>query len=208
VAVAEVAQRKREAASGANGPRAVSLSTVAKAASLGFVSPDVYQERLRDAGYSDDDVALEMELLTTEIAAVAASRARERQANSGAAATGLTLSQVAAAVKAGAATLSDYQARARALGLSDADVTMLVRVLGDELEATRAAKARRETIDGELAAKSFSLATLEDQVRAGAVSLESYEAALVSKGYAPDDAALLAGLLEDDFSGGAPPAGS
>lgn len=197
VAQAEAARQRRAVVDAGRGDRALPLSTVRQAARLSIITPAVYQQRLTDAGYSSDDIAIEMDLLTTEMADAQAARDKQAAADAAPASPGLSLAQLERAVKAGTASLDDYRARAVAIGLSADDVDTLTRVVGDELLTSQAARARRAEIASTLDVKNIALGPLEDQVRAGAVSLEQYRASLVGAGVALDDAALLVGLLED-----------
>lgn len=197
VAQAEAARQRRAVVDAGRGDRALPLSTVRQAARLSIITPAVYQQRLTDAGYSSDDIAIEMDLLTTEMADAQAARDKQAAADAAPASPGLSLAQLERAVKAGTASLDDYRARAVAIGLSADDVDTLTRVVGDELLTSQAARARRTEIASTLDVKNIALGPLEDQVRAGAVSLDQYRASLVGAGVALDDAALLVGLLED-----------
>jgi hypothetical protein len=195
VADAVAARTRREAADATPGARALPLSTVRQAARLSVISPDVYEARLVDAGYSDDDVSIDMELLLTEIADVQAARAKrdalERQVN----ARGLTLADVERAVKAGVATVEDYRAKALTLGYSLDDVTTIVGVLEQELVSLGAAKARHAQIEGELLTRGVSLAQIEKTVISGAATIDDYIAQLEALDYSTDDAELLGTLL-------------
>lgn len=206
LAQAEAARRRRDTAAATNGPRELPLDVVARAARLGIVSVSVYQDRLARAGYSPDDIALETELLTTEIADVQAARQQRDALPFTIGEKGLTLAQLAGAVKAGVRPLEDYRAAAITAGLRADAVETLVRVLGDELRETQAAKARREQIGSELDARGTSLAVLGEQVRSGALTLDAYFEQLVALGIAPEDADVLWTLLSDELAGGPVPA--
>lgn len=197
VAAADAARQRRDEADARSGARALSLDRVARAVRLGLVSPAAYRDRLARDGYSDDDIAIELALLVQEIADVQATRAKRDAADQAAAVRGLSLADVARGVKAGAATIDDYYARAFALGYSSADADVLVAVLNDELAAIADARSRRTSIDGELTARTLSIGQLEAAVKVGAVSIGDYIAQLESWGYGADDAELLAGLLVD-----------
>jgi hypothetical protein len=142
------------------------------------------------------------ELLLLEIADVQAARQTQAAADQAAPASGLTLAEIARAVKAGALTLDDYRARAVELGLGQDDVDTLTRVLGDDLAETRAAQARRTELASTLKAQNVSLAVLEDQVRQGALTLDGYFDTLVRAGLAPEDADVLWTLLADELGAG------
>lgn len=195
VADAESArQRRDQPSSGSAGPR-LSLDRGRQAARLGLITPATYADRLRRDGFSDDDIAIEMELFLLEVGAVQTDRARRDVIERELVAKGLSLEQLARAVRVGLQPLEAYQASAIELGYEQADVAILVRVLGDELRATQAAKARRDELAGELTARSFSLAELEAGALAGTLTVAQFIAELTTAGLAPDDAELLGALL-------------
>lgn len=65
---ADAARARRDTADRASGPRAVPLSTLARAVRLGVRPFEEYEAALRAAGYSDADLLLESDLLVAEIA--------------------------------------------------------------------------------------------------------------------------------------------
>lgn len=202
VAEAEAARARRLEADARPDARALPLSTIARAARLGVVTPAVYRQRLTAAGYTDDDVAIELELLTTEIADVQAARQQRQAAPPASAPAGLSLEQLARAVRRGLKTLEDFRARAFELGLSPDAVTTQIRVLGDELKETELAKQRRAAIGSELDAKSISLTDLEQRVLSGVDTMSTFVKTLVAAGLEPEDAALLGSLLGDEVTNG------
>jgi hypothetical protein len=195
IAAADAARQKREAAAGASVQTRAPLATIARAARLGIVSPDVYAQRLTDAGYTDDDISIELDLLAVEIADAQAARAKAAAAEAKTADRGLSLDQLARAVKLGAATMDDYRARALSLGYSDDDVATLVQVLGADLQSIQDAQARHDTIGGQLTARNLSLSELDDAVKNNLMSVDAYNARLLALGYTQDDADLLTTLL-------------
>jgi hypothetical protein len=202
VTQADAARRRRDAADAARAKPALPLATLARAARLGIVPMATYQQRLVDDGYSSDDVAIEMDLLTAEIADTQAARDRQAAADAAPATVGVSLSQLERGVRAGTATLEDYRARAIAIGLAADDVDTLTRIIGDEALTSQAARARRAELASTLETKNLALGPLEDQVRRGELSIDNYHAALVGAGVALDDAALLAGLLAASLAAG------
>lgn len=192
---AEAARAKRTAAAGATVETRVPLATVARAARLGIVTPDTYAQRLRDAGYSDDDAAIELDLLAVEIANVQAARAKAAAAEAATPDRGLSLDQVARAVKLGIATVDDYRARAVELNYAADDVDTLVAVLLEDVQSVQDAEARHAVIAGQLKARNLSLGELDAAVKAGQLSIDAYTARLIALGYGADDADLLTTLL-------------
>jgi len=192
---ADAARARRAAAEAAKAVVDLPLSRVTAAARLGVITPDAYAVRLKRVGYSDDDIAIEMELLLVEIADTQAARTKRDQLAAGTDPTkALTLAQLAAAVTHGTATIEQYRAAAAALYAPD-DVDTLVATLQAEAQTHADARARHDAIDAELSAKALSLTGLEDQVKAGTLAIADYKAQLAAWGYGKDDAQLLASLL-------------
>lgn len=196
---AEAARRRREAADARPDARAIPLSTVARAARLGVVSPTVYQARLQREGFTEEDIAIEMELLLLEIADTQAARRREQEAEAAADARGVSLSTLARAVRLGVRTLEDYRAAAIQAGLPSEEVDLLVQILGAEVRQLIDARARREQIDAELRPRNLSVAQLEEAVTKQFRSIEDFMADVMALGYSPEDAQLLAALLLHDL---------
>lgn len=197
---ADAARRRREEADAARAVVALPLATIRQAARVGVIHPALYIQRLEAAGFSQDDIDIDVELLLLEIADVQAVRAGRAAVARPAGDVELTLAQLAQAVKRGFKTLDDYRARAVTLGLDPDAVATSVRVLADELEATTIARARRKAIVEELAATETPLAALEEAVRAGTLDFDTFAATLEQKGYDAADAALLVGLLAEELT--------
>lgn len=200
VAAAAAAQQRRSQADAASGRAGVSVTGAARAARLGIITPAAYQAALEAAGYSADDVGLELALLVAEMATAKAAQKVEASTATPTSAHGLTLGQIAAAVKAGAATRADYQSAAAAAGLDDDAIATLTAQLDDELAAIGAAKGRRQQIVPALAAAGVDLADLENAVRQGALTVAAFEAQLVGYGYSDADAQLVGALLETELA--------
>jgi hypothetical protein len=192
---AEAARRRRDASPERVDAREAPIGDVARAARLGLIPIQVYLDRLTRDGWTAEAVALETDLLVTEIAQTQAARDKRDALDAAATDRGLSLDQTARAVMGHKAPIEAYTAAARLAGYSDDAAATLTALLGDELAAADAAAARRAAIAGELTARSLSLAQLEAGVLAGERSLDAYEATVRSYGYAEDDAALLAGLV-------------
>lgn len=199
VDAAAAAQQRRDRADAASGRAGVAVTTAARAARLGVITPDAYQAALEAAGYSADDIALELELLVAEMATAKGTKKLEASTATPASTHGLTLAQVATAVKAGAATRADYISAAGAAGLTDDAIATLAAQLDDELAAIADAKGRRQQIVPALAAAGVDLADLENQVRAGTLTVAAFEDRLEALGYGATDAQLVGSLLETEL---------
>lgn len=154
---AQAAQTRRTAAAGTSDGRALPLADVTRAAQLGLLTSSQYVAELTARGYSSDEAALELDLLTTEIAAkktpTPAAGTAEALVAGGAgtpaqtaglkhvqvdgelAAKGLSLSSTEKAVKDGLLTLDAYQAWLEANGYGQADAELLRALLATSLPA-------------------------------------------------------------------------
>jgi hypothetical protein len=199
---AESARARRKEADSRSQVGKAPLSDVRRAARLGLIPVDVYYDRLRQAGYGDDDIAIESDLLSAEIGHARALQAAAEAAAAAAPSKGLTLAQLAAAVQAGVATTGDYYARALAIGFSDQDATTLTRTLQDTLDTTAASRERRAALAAEGADRELARADVERAVRKGVSTLDDYAAWLQPPRYSADDAALLVALLAAELAAG------
>lgn len=199
---AAAARARRKAADARlQAPRAP-LADVRRAAQLGLIPVPVYVDRMKADGYTDDDVAIELDLLTAEIAKTKADEAAAAARDAASGQKGLTLAQLAAAVLAGTAPIGQYTARALAIGLSADDAATLTATLQAQLDATAAARARKAQLAAEGADRELARADVEKAVRGGLKTLDDYDAWLQSAGYASDDAALLVAELQAAIGGG------
>jgi hypothetical protein len=180
------------------------LSDVRRAARLGLIPVGTYYARLRADGYTDDDVAIESDLLATEIAQDRAAQALAASRTAAPTDKGLTLGQLAAGVLAGAASLDSYIARALALGFTLEDAQVLAATLQDRIDATAAARARKADLMARGGDRELARADVEKAVRAGLRTLDEYGAWLAAQGYADDDAALLVEELQTALEAGGP----
>jgi len=192
---ATAARARRAAADRAVQAGRAPLSDVRRAARLGLIPVDVYFARLKADGYTADDIAIESDLLTTEIKQAHALDAQVAAADAAAARKGLTLGQMSAAVLAGEAPLASYNALALSLGFSPDDANTLTATLQDKLDATAAARARQQQLAAEGADREASRADMEKAVKQKLKTLDDYRAWLADNGYADDDAALLTSEL-------------
>jgi len=198
VAEAESARRRRVEAGTSPDARRVPLSTLHDAARLGVVAPGVYQQRLVEAGYTSDDIAIELALLTTEIADTQAARQRRAMLDASLPDQGLGLTQLARAVRLGVTPIEAYHARALELGYPPDDAAVLVDVLDHERQTTHAAQARQLAIQDTPTASGGTLGAVHDAVVAGAATVATYRAALTAAELPAEDIPMLTALVADE----------
>jgi hypothetical protein len=201
VASAAAARAKRAQAQLAGGDSRLSLVSLARAVRLGILPIARYQQHLQAAGYSADDIAVETDLLTEEIAQTRTAQARAAAALAKLADHGLSLTQLAKAVKLDEATIDDYGARALALGFDDADAQTLVNVLADELATLTDAKTKHAAIGADLKTRHLSLGELDQAVLKGALTIDGFIQRMRALKYVDDDIFLLVSLLKVKLGG-------
>ena len=192
---AEAARRRRDQAPAVGGDRPLPLSTVRRAARLGIIAPATYAERLRLANYSDDDIAIDIELLLAEIAAIQDRRAAREAAEDARRDRPVPLAALARGVKVGTATMDQYAAALAAAGYAPAAANELLELLAAELAAVKDAEARRDEIAAELRARDINLDEWEAAVLERGAPFSWYAEQLASQGYGDDDIELLIGRL-------------
>jgi|SRR5579864_7020931 len=206
VASADAARQKRAAAAAAKSSPQLSIAQLARAARLSLIPPAAYSEALTDAGYSADDVAIDMDLLTVEIADQRAKEAKAAALLASKADHGLSLAQTEASVLSGAEPIDAYAAKAASLGFDQAAVADLMVVLQEKLAARQDAEARRAQIAAKLATTKLSLAELEQAVKDGLKTFDQFRQTLLDEGFSQADAELLVSLLAAKLGVAAPAA--
>jgi hypothetical protein len=193
---AEAARQRRAAAQAKSDASQVPVATLARAARLGVIPVAAYTAALTARGYNAGDIALETDLLTTELANTAAALAKHGAATGTAKQKGLNLGQLDAAVKDGKLTIDAYTQRVVALGYSTDDAILIASVVDDQAQLAATLRAKRAAITADAATKHVNLGQLDVGVLDGLVTPDAYTAQLTGMGYAPEDVALLLGELE------------
>jgi hypothetical protein len=201
VADAELARRRRETPAPEPATPGSPLSTIRRAAQLGIVPPAAYLDRLRDAGYSDDDLDIELELLLTEIADVQAARRKRDEPPPATAPPGPSLADLERAVKLGVASLGQYRARGVELGKSPEEIDLLAAVVEREVQSLAAARKAHDDLGLRLAAGGDNLKALDAGVKDGTLEIVDYVAELEARGVASDEAQLVAAYVAFTLGG-------
>jgi hypothetical protein len=205
VDAAKAAAAKRAGAAAKANPTQAPLADVHRAVVLGLIPVSDYIDRLTAAGYTAADVSLEQDLLVQEIAAQRVADALKATAAAKSPAAGLSLAQLEKAVKAGEAPITDYTARAIAIGFSDADAATLTRVLQDAVDAAAALEARKAALNQLAPQRELARADIVKAVTDGLQTLDDYAAWLAKQGYDQVDADLLVAELQQTLAAKAPP---
>jgi hypothetical protein len=189
-------QAKRDAAAATPAATVLSLGTLDQLVLAGVFSLEEYGRRLAGAGFSSDDAAALVALMTTKLAQQSDAKARQAAADQALAAKGLSRADEERAVRKGVQTLAQYAAWLQAQGFSEGDAAILAATLQTDLATAAAAQRLADQVNATPAAKTLSLAQLETAVVAGVRPIDDYVAALKQLKYSGDDIDTLATLLQ------------
>jgi hypothetical protein len=197
---AAAARARREDADRRSQVGKAPLSDVRRAARLGLIPVDVYYARLRQAGYDDDDVAIESDLLAAEIGHARALAAAAQEREDAAHVQGLTLGAAGrrgARRCRGAARLHRARDRARVQhrGRGRAHAHAARRARRDRRGAGAPGGARRGRRRSRARARRRRA---RRQNRRDTIA--EYAAWLAPPRYSADDAALLVALLQAEIA--------
>lgn len=171
--------------------KSVSLAELKMGVRLGLAPMADYTAALQAAGYDDAAVGLLEGELQAQITADQAAAAA-KGATAGAGGTkGLSLSELARAVRGGVASIGEYQAAAAAAGYGAAAQQQLVGLLQLQIDADQATAAAKGKVTGAAGARALSLAQLERLLKLGLKPAADYTAALIDTGLSASDAQLL-----------------
>jgi hypothetical protein len=193
---ADAARQRRSDAEARADARDAPLSDVARAARLGLIPVQAYADRLAHDGYTPDAIELELDLLVEEMAQLQTQRDARDAAEAAARARGLSLDQVARAVKAHTLPLAVYTSTATSAGFAPDAADALTALLAAEVAALDAAAARRAAVEARAGVTPLSIAQLEAATVAGLLPLDAYAARVQALGVDAADAQLLAGVLQ------------
>ena len=197
---AELADRRRAAEEKARAAaelqaRGLSLPQSERLVRQGIWSLGNYQGFLLEQGFARETAALLAASLSQELADAAADAERRAALEAAAEARGVSLAQLARAVKLDVRDISEYERALIELGYSADDQVTLLGILRAELAQLAAARAKRNQPAPNAGIPPDARANLEAAVLAGTATLADYRAALATFGYTPDDIELFAQLL-------------
>lgn len=196
-AEADAAKRKQVQAELAT--KGVTLSQFERAVRAGVRSIDEYRAFLVAHGYTIDDAVLLTDVLAAQLDQAARDQARREELKRAAAVRKVNLGDIEAAVKRGLVTLDQYRAQLAERGFAAEDVDLLVNLLAAEIDDAAAAAAVKTEAARRLAERDLSLAQMEQAVRKGVRSIDSYAALLTAQGFDDEETATLVQLLQLDI---------
>jgi hypothetical protein len=186
----------RQAAEARLAERKISLADLERAVKLEVISLADYRAALKREGFTAEDQAVLVQILTVELAAIRAAQKKRADAEKTAAKRQISLADLERAVRLGLRTSVEYQAVLRELGYTAQDQATLMGLLQLQLAQDQAARQKRQAAETELVARGLSLSQWEQAVLEGVRSLSAYSAWLLEQGYPREDAATLAALLQ------------
>lgn len=155
-----------------------------------------YQAYLTSRGLAPDNVQAFTTILQAKLQAAGAANTATGLVVGGSTAKGLSVSQLAAAVKAGYLTIADYVDQLQTLGYSAEDAQILGQVLQTQIDAAAVKAATSGAAAAALGQRGLSLAQEENAVLLGLQTLDQYQAQLAAAGFAPEAQQLLVAELQ------------
>lgn len=199
-ATAEERRRQIEAERASHG---LSLSQLERAVIAGAATVEQYQDQLADEGYNVESIDALTALILERITETQRARLRREELDNADRGKKISPAQMAAAVRAGLRTTTDYYNALLVNGNTTDDAELLTELLELEILEAAEAKARRDAIAAELAVKHLSLGELARAVRKGERTLEQYGQALRDAGYVPADVSTLVAMLDQEIDAAA-----
>lgn len=192
----KAAAATRKAAEARLAEQHISLADLERAVKLEVISVADYRAALKREGFTAEDQAVLVQLLTTELAAIRAAEKKRAAAEKAAAKHAISLADLERAVRLGLRSSVEYQAVLRELGYSAQDQATLMGLLQLQLAQDQAARQKRKEAETELVARGLSLSQWERAVLEGVRPVRAYAAWLLDQGYSREDAATLVALLQ------------
>ncbi|MGC9969430.1 MAG: hypothetical protein ABSE56_02450 [Bryobacteraceae bacterium] len=199
----------------------LTLAQIATHVKNGIQTVDDFRNRMVELRYStDDQTALELELLyevknaadaaaakkaiAEQKAAAAAAKTAAAEAKRQAALAALELKKVSLAreeelVTRGIRTLDSYSQWLRDHDFPAADVADLTTLLGDKINAAANNAAAKTTLVQTAAKKKLSIPQLERAVKLSLMSVDEYRSQLAAAGFSDSDRNLLASMLQAEL---------
>lgn len=194
------ARAEREAAEARLKVKGVSLNLLRRGVLLGVKTLDDMNRFLVEQGFTADAQMILMADLRADLADAEAARQRRTAAGRGVEPATLSLAETARAARLGVISPATYQLRLAAAAFTETEAAAEMELLLLEIAQTQEARAKRDTIEAEAAARGLSLAQVERAVKLGVESSEAYRAKLVELGYGPDDVDTLMAVLFEELA--------
>jgi hypothetical protein len=193
------AKKLHAGATAAANSKHIDLATLELLVRRGHRTIADFNATIKALGYDDTAIAALDDKLGIEIAADTAAAKVKAAAAARLADKTPTLQQQERAAVLGVISLDAFRAWLAQSGESvDAQVT-INGIVSDERQAADAAAQRRAAADARRTAAQIPIATLAKAVRVGVLPIAAYTAALVARGYTPDNVALETDLLQQEI---------
>jgi len=160
--------------------KGVSLADELLAVKQGIVSVDEYQSFIAAHGFSEEAQAVLVDEAKNALAAATKAAATKAATAPGGPGKGVTLAELARAVRGGLATIGDYSKALQDGGYNTTAVTELTGLLQQQLDADKVTRQARAIADASLATEGIAIADLERAVRLGVLTVATYQAVLTA----------------------------
>lgn len=194
------ARAERERAAAALAQRGLSLDQFERAVVLGVKTIDQYAAFLLEQGFATDAQIALVALLRERVNEANAARARRLASEAGSGGLALPIATIRRAARLGVIAPDVYTARLLEDGYDADDVAIDLELLLLEIADVQAARAKRDAAELDAAPRGLSLADVEQAVKRGLASIETYRARAAELGYRGDDLELLVSLLADELA--------
>jgi len=176
--------------------KGIPLATMEKAAIDGIISIADLQQFLAAQGFDVHDQGVIVHLTQHAIDVQKVKDQAKAAAEARAGKHGISLVDLEHSVRIGLAPVATYQAALRAAGYDDMSVTLLTGILQSQMDADKAAAAKKGAATAAAGVHGLTLAELEAEVVAGIRPIADYTAALAALHYSIADQESLTQLLQ------------
>lgn len=180
--------------------RSISLPDLERAVLAGVSTLEEYELALMRADFDNQSINTLVELLALELDARELAKRKREEAEQRANSRGLSLADLARAVRWNVLTVDQYRAAVEALGYRGADLDVIVETFVRELQAQREDERRRAELRELAGERKLPLEDIERAVLGGWLSLDDYTSRLESFGYDESDRRILRALLGDELA--------
>lgn len=194
------AAEKRAAAEARAAQQQLQLSTLERAVERGVLTMDDYAAQLRARNFDDDQIRVLTTLLQDRLDDLEADRRRRAELEAAAAERGISLGDLARAVRRGIRTIADYERALVDAGFPPSDTATLIALLDDELARDAEARATKAAAIAAAGAKGATLEQLARAVKLGVRTRDDYQAALVDARLTSEAQLVLLDLLDAEVA--------
>jgi hypothetical protein len=180
--------------------RRISLGELEQAVRRGIRPLDDYRAALQAESIVPGDIVTLVALLQSRIDDDREAAARRKAIEARLAQKGISLTDLARAVRLGVVGIERYQLALQREGIPPEDEGILLALLRSDIAETTEARRQKQAAEEKLQNRPVPMADLERGVQLGLRTMADYKRALAAEGFAPDAQDLLAQLLEQQIA--------